>query len=64
MTMADAGTRASSESRSDFEAHDLEKQSSHAEVAEKGTQDAPVVPEKPGARVGLTLTQFWIVIAA
>jgi len=60
-------SRSSSESHSDMEKQDLEKQSNHSGTAlEKGTQDAdaPAVSEKPGARVGLTLTQFWIVIAA
>lgn len=63
--MAETRDINASEDRRDGASSDLEKQQipSSGVASESGESDAQVT-EKPGARVGLTLTQFWIVIVA
>ncbi|KAF4546140.1 Siderophore transporter, RhtX/FptX family [Lasiodiplodia theobromae] len=63
--MAEPRNTSATEERRDGASSDLEKQQipSSGVASESGESDAQVT-EKPGARVGLTLTQFWIVIVA
>ena len=41
---------------------DVEKKSTDSSSLERGPEEAPVEDTTPGAKAGLTLKQFWIVM--